>query len=116
MAIDAIHTVEIIEQLENFLDKMRPETEKIRKELDYGYTIENQSVILHEIRPAWNNPEIIRHSPFAKATFIKSSDIWKIYWMRANLKWYPYDPKPAVGSLKKFLEIVQKDEYHCFFG
>ncbi len=116
MAIDVLHTVEIIELLENFVGRLRPETEEIRKKLDFGYNIENQSIFLFEIRPDWKNPEIIRQHPFAKATYIKSSDTWQIFWMRANGKWYPYDPAPTVGSLKKVLEIIKDDKYHSFFG
>ena len=107
---------DIIETLENFVDRLRPDTEEIRKKLDYGYNIENQSIFLSEIRPDWKNPEVIRQHPFAKTTYIKSSDTWKVYWMRANGKWYPYDPAPTVPSLKKFLEIVKNDKHHCFFG
>ena len=116
MAIDVLQTVEIIEQLENFVFRLRPDTEEVRKKLDYGYNIENQSIILFEIRPDWKNSEVIRQSPFVKATFIKSSDTWKIYWRRANGKWYPYDPSPSVRSLKEVLEIVKDDKHHCFFG
>ena len=116
MAIDALQTIDIIELLENFVARLRPDTEEVRKKLDYGYNIENQTVYLFEIRPDWKNSEIIRQLPFAKTTNVKSSDTWKIYWMRGNGKWYPYDPAPTVPSLKKFLEIVKSDEYHCFFG
>ena len=116
MAIDALQTVEMIELLENFVARIRPDTEEIRKKLDYGYSIENQSVFLEEIRPDWLKLELIRHYPFAKATYVKRSRIWKIYWMRGNLKWHTYEPTPTVRSLKKFLEIVERDDYHCFFG
>lgn len=116
MAIDGLETTEMILELENFCEKIRPADESIRKELDFGYTIENQSVFLFEIRPDWKNKEIIRHSPVAKATFIKTRNVWKVYWMRANLKWYPYNPVPTVSKLKKFLDLVAADEYHCFFG
>lgn len=116
MAIDVLQAVEIIEELENFIARIRPVKEEIRKQLDFGYSIENQSIFLFEVRPDWKNPEIIRQHPFAKTTYVKSSETWKIFWKRSNGKWYPYDPVPTVGSLKKFLEIVRKDEHHCFFG
>jgi len=116
MAIDALQTVDMIELLENFIGKMRPVDEEVRKKLDFGYNIEDQSIILFEIRPDWLKPEIIRQHPFAKATYVKKSGTWKIYWLRANLKWYPYSPLPVVNSLKQFLEIVKNDEHHCFFG
>ena len=116
MSIDALQTVDMIELLENFVGRMRPADEEVRKKLDFGYDIEDQSIILFEIRPDWRNPEIIRHHPYAKATYIKKSGTWKIYWLRGNLKWYSYRPQPTVNSLKQFLEIVQQDNHHCFFG
>ena len=116
MAIDALQTLDIIELLENFIGRLRPTDEEVLKKLDFGYNIENQSILLVEVRPDWKNPEIIRQHPFAKTTYVKSSDTWKIYWMRGNGKWFPYDPTPTVKTLNQFLEIVRKDEYHCFFG
>ena len=116
MAIDALQTVEMIQLLENFVDRLRPDDEEVRKKLDFGYKIENQSVYLEEIMPDWQNPELIRHYPFAKVTYIKTSNQWKIFWKRADGKWYSYKPVPYARSLEVFLEVVEKDEFHCFFG
>ncbi|MEJ7913303.1 MAG: DUF3024 domain-containing protein [Chitinophagaceae bacterium] len=115
MAIDILKTVELIETMENYIEKVRP-PESIRKQLDIGYKIENQSIILTEIRPIWNNPSEYAEEGFAKASFIKSKNVWKVYWMRANLKWYSYDPVPTVATLKQFLKIVHEDKHHCFKG
>jgi Protein of unknown function (DUF3024) len=116
MTIDALQTVDLIEQLENFIGRIRPDTDDMRKQIDFGYSIENQSVLLLEIRPDWKNKDLITQYPFAKATFVKRQRVWKIYWLRGNLKWYSYDPRPTVKSLKEFLKIVEADECHCFFG
>jgi Protein of unknown function (DUF3024) len=116
MSLDVFQTVDLIESLENFIEKIRPTKEEIRRKLDYGYSLEGQSVILYAIRPQWKNPEVLSQHPFAKATFIKKSGLWKVYWLRSNLKWYAYDPKPTVRSFKDFLKTVEDDKYHCFFG
>jgi hypothetical protein len=84
--------------------------------LDIGYKIDKQSVILFEVRPGFKNPAINTGSPYAKATYIKRSDQWTIYWMRANLKWELYTICPAVSELKDFIELVEEDKYHCFKG
>ena len=73
-------------------------------------------MFLPEIRPVWNNHQEILRSPYAKATFVQSKSVWKIYWMRGNLKWVPYDPRPEVKTLKAFLKIVEEDAYGCFKG
>jgi hypothetical protein len=106
----------VAKQIEMFIEKFRPAEEEIRKELDYGYSYQKNTVELFEIRPQWNDASKIHHHPFAKARYIKSKEIWKIYWMRGNLKWTAYDPQPEVKGIDQFLEIVEQDEYHCFFG
>jgi hypothetical protein len=98
-----------------FREKYGPKPE-IRPKLDWGCRIEGQSVELYEIRPRWDDPTQIMHSSFAKATFVKSAALWKIYWMRASGKWNSYPPHPEVGSLEKFFQIVREDAKHCFFG
>ena len=115
MSFDVLESSEIIETLENYLDRVRPEPE-IRDQLDIGYTMEGQSIILLEIRPIWNKPGEIQNIPYAKASYIRSQRIWKIYWMRANLKWYGYDPTPSVKKLSTFLRIVDEDKLGCFKG
>lgn len=50
MPISSLQTLEIIEVMENFLSRIRP-SENIRKQLDIGYTIHDQSIIIFEIRP-----------------------------------------------------------------
>jgi hypothetical protein len=102
-------------ELTRWLAKHRP-AEEIRSQTDFGYTINGQDIILEEIRPIYFKPGEIGRYPFAKIKFDKSSELWKIYWMRGNLKWYPYDPKPAVGRLDLALKEVMDDPHHCFFG
>lgn len=98
-----------------FVEKRRPPAH-IRKELDLGFRVKGQSVEIFEIRPMWRNPEQRIEEAVAKATFVKTQKIWKVYYRRADLKWHRYDPDPEVGSLEEFLAIVDRDEYACFFG
>ena len=103
----------ISKTVRTFLDKRRPPA-PVRAKLDYGFHFHNQSVELFEVRPKFRGTGTAEH-PFAKATFVKSLGIWKIYWMRSNLKWYRYEPD-QVSSLDGFLKIVDDDENGCFFG
>ena len=116
MSFTPLETVSIIECLENFVEMLRPKDENIKKKLDYGYKVEGYTVFITEIRPQWDNPEIINEHAFAKATFVKSREHWKIFWMRANLKWYAYDPVPIVKKIDDFVNVVGEDAHHCFFG
>jgi len=115
MGLDALKTTDVIEVMENFIERRRP-PEEIRDKVDLAYRIENQSIFIYEIRPRWDNPNQKMYSDIAKATFVKNKNIWKIFWLRANLKWYPYEPKPTVKTLKQFINIVDEDKYGCFWG
>lgn len=89
---------------------------EIRSKVDWGCRIEGQSVELYEIRPRWDDPTQKTHTPIAKAAFVKSTALWKIYWMRASGKWNSYSTRPEVGTLEKFFQIVHEDADCCFFG
>jgi hypothetical protein len=102
-------------QIEQFVESQRPAKE-IRNKLDLGYEWKKNTLTLFEIRPFWKDANIIRHYPFAKARFIKSRNIWKIYWMRASLKWESYPPEPEVARLDQVLKIIEEDKHHCFKG
>ena len=115
MAFDILKSVEIIDLMENYIASVRP-AEEIKSKLDLSYKIENQSIILFEIRPDWQDPTIIRNSDYAKTTYVKSDKCWKIFWMRASGKWESYPPNARVNKLEDFLNIVDKDEYGCFKG
>jgi hypothetical protein len=115
MALDIMQSVEIIEALENWLENNRPE-EKMRRELDIGYRIENQSVYIFEIRPRWDKPEIIHESPIAKTTYIHTKKRWKIFWMPSDMKWHGYEPHMFVKTIQEFLTIVEEDKVGCFWG
>lgn len=112
MSIATLKNLTVIQQ---FLARKRP-PENIRHELDLGYKIEDQSIVLFEIRPQWNKPEVILEHPFAKTTFVKANNHWKVFWSRASGKWESYSPKPTVKALSEFCKLVEEDQNHCFFG
>jgi hypothetical protein len=115
MAVDNLQVLDIIEVMEAFLERKRPPAH-IRPKLDIGYKIEGQSIIIHEIRPFWNDSSKTIYPEVAKATFVKAKNHWKVFWLRANLKWYAYDPKPTVKTLKDFVTLVEEDKHGCFWG
>lgn len=115
MAINTFQTLNVIEAMENFLSIIRP-PEDIRHQLDIGYKIEQQSIIVFEIRPKWNKPDIILEHSIAKATYVKSKNNWKIFWMRSNLKWDSYTPQPTVKTIEEFTIIVGEDKHYYFWG
>lgn len=115
MNLDISQSIEIIETMENYISKVRPRIE-IRHQIDINYEIEGQSIILNEIRPFWNDPSQITINGYAKATYVKSKNLWKIFWKRANNNWDSYQPNPTVIELKQFLKQVDEDKFGCFKG
>ncbi len=98
-----------------FMKKRRPPA-NIRKELDIGFRITDQSVEIFEIRPEWRNPDNTIEIPVAKSTYVKTDGTWKVFWQRQDMKWHRYPPDPEVASVEEFLALVDRDEHACFFG
>lgn len=101
--------------ISQFIEQRRPPPH-IRDQLDLGFRVQGQSVEIFEIRPVWRDPGKKMESPVAKASYVKTSDTWKVFWQRADLKWHRYDLNPEVETLEEFLAIVEKDECACFWG
>ncbi|TMH65866.1 MAG: DUF3024 domain-containing protein [Betaproteobacteria bacterium] len=115
MAFNDIERKRIERDLANFMERRRPPPH-IRPELDFGYRISGHSIEIFEIRPDWQNPKEKMEHPVAKTTFVRTQNLWRVFWMRRDLKWHGYEPAPEVRSLHAFLEVVGRDEYCCFFG
>lgn len=96
------------------LEKVPPH---LKSKIDHDYEIDGQSVTVFEVRPAWRGePGEKTRRAFAKFRFIKSSELWHIYWMRQSGKWHAYEQAPIACSLDEALDVVDTDTYGCFFG
>ncbi len=101
--------------LEAFIERRRPPLH-LRKEVDMGFRITGQCVELFELRPDWRTRKTMQERPFARATYVRIRNLWRVYWMRRDLKWHRYPPHPEVRTIERFLLIVDRDEHSCFFG
>lgn len=115
MAFNDLDNKRIENAMATFLAKRRPPPH-IRPELDIAYRLIGQSIEIFEIRPQGENPSIIHERPFAKATYVRTQHLWKVFWIRSDLKWYGYEPSSAVKTIEEFLAAVDADPYSCFFG
>ena len=115
MALTPLEVQRCEHALAAFLEPRRPPPH-LRPQVDLGYELANQSVELFEVRPDWRDPTRSSRTPIAKATFVRSRDIWRVYWMRRDLRWHSYQPRPIVDDLADFLATVDADDYGCFFG
>lgn len=115
MALNEPERKRVEKAVSAFIERLRP-APHIRPKLDFGFRVSGQSVELFEIRPQWDRPQVKRELPFAKATFVHTQGVWKVYWKRADLQWHSYEPASRVAAVEDFLAVVQKDEHGCFFG
>ena len=98
-----------------YVESRRPAAH-MRSQLDISFRMTGQSVEIVEVRPQWNDPTKKIEGSIAKATFVKSQKLWKLYWMRADGKWHAYQPFPSSASLEKILETIDQDPHGCFWG
>jgi len=49
--------------------------------------------------------------PVAKATYVRTKNHWKIFWIRADFKWYAYPAQPTVQTLQEFTQLVKEDKH-----
>jgi len=115
LALTEIELKRCEKEIAAFMDRRRPPTH-IRDRFDVGYRIDGHRVEIFEVKPDWKDPLIRREAPVAKATFVRTQGLWKVYWMRRDLKWHGYPPKAEVNTLKEFLGAVDRDEHGCFWG
>lgn len=113
--IDILQTAEVIEACENLLQKRRPR-EELRHQVDLAYKIDNQSVLIFQVRSRWDNPKEFFESPVAKATWVRTKNHWKVFWHRADFKWHGYKQVPMVKTIYDFVELVDQDKFCCFWG
>ena len=115
MAFTPQQTADIEAAMAYFMTKRRP-PEEIRDKLDLSWRIEGQSVVIFSIRPMWRDERQKIEEPAAKATFVRTTNRWKIYWMRADLKWHSYPLLPEAVFFDEFLAEVNEDDACCFWG
>lgn len=115
MALSEFEIKKVEKVVGAFVEKRRPPPH-IRKEVDVAYRVTGQSVEIFEIRPVWRGNGETHEIPVAKATFVKTENVWKLYWQRQDLRWYSYEPKPHVRSIEEFVEEVGADPCACFWG
>lgn len=116
MAFSEFETKRLEKVVGAFIEARRP-APRIRSQLDRAFRVTGQSIEIYEIRPRWRGaPGEIMENSIAKATYVKTQNLWRVFWMRADLKWHAYSPVPRVGGIEEFLALVAEDKHACFFG
>jgi len=98
-----------------FLSRHRPPPE-IRDKVDYRADIKGQEVTISEVRPRYDDETRKAEHPFAKARWVGTRKVWRLFWMRGDLKWHSYESFPESPNIGTLLEEVTRDPHCCFFG
>jgi hypothetical protein len=88
----------------------------LKDKLRLEYSVKGHEVVIVERRPGGDDPKEWIESPVAKLKVIRTANNWRLYWMRADLKWHEY---PGHSSSKRLDELVQEindNPLACFFG
>jgi Protein of unknown function (DUF3024) len=88
----------------------------LREQVREGQRIVGQSIELFLVRPVFQQPGAFSEESIAKLTFVRTRNLWRLFWKRADGKWHSYGPMPEVKTLAEALRIVDEDELCCFLG
>ena len=98
-----------------FIEKRRPPAH-IRDQLDIRANINGSELVIVAVRPAFQDKTRLVEHPVAKAKWVDTRKVWRLFWMRADLKWHAYPPLPEASSISTILDEVDRDANGCFFG
>ena len=115
MPLPEIQIRECLAAAGEFVSKRRPPPE-IRDKVDLRADIHGQTLTILSVRPAYNDPKRKVEHPVARARWVGTRQVWRLFWMRADLKWHSYTPLPESRSIATLLAEVDRDPHCCFFG
>ena len=114
MAFSELELKRIERTVGSFCRKRSPPHLKDKLRLEYSF--KGHEVVIFEWRPKWDDPKEWIDSPVAKLKFIRSADKWRLYWMRADLKWHEYPGHSSSDRLDELVQEIDDDPLACFFG
>ncbi|GDX12099.1 hypothetical protein LBMAG57_38710 [Verrucomicrobiota bacterium] len=116
MAFTALEIAEHTLTLEQHFWAHRRPPLQLRDQVREGQRFSDQAIELFIVRPAFNRPGEHVEESIAKVTYVRSKDVWHLFWKRADGKWHRYPPQPESKSLAAALRIIHEDANACFFG
>jgi hypothetical protein len=116
MSFNDIELAKVKKVVGSYVESKRPPV-AIRPELDIAYRVERQSIFVFEIRPKFRGePGETHEHPVAKVTYVRTTNLWRLFWMRADLKWHGYEPYHYFKTLETFVKVIDEDAHGCFWG
>ena len=95
-----------LKHIENTVGKMceRRSPIHLRDELRTIFEVKGYDVTVYEERPHWKDPQKWTKEPLAKFKFIRKDTVWKLYWMRSDMKWHLYGGMPTGPPVQRRLK------------
>jgi hypothetical protein len=114
MSFSEIELKRIEKLVRGLCERRSPAYLKDKVQLDYA--VKNHEILIYEVRPRWDEPSEWVESSIAKLRYVRASNEWRLYWQRANLKWWLYEPHSSSKNLSSMLDEIDSDPNGCFFG
>ena len=114
MALSELERKRIAQVVGELCRKHSPE--HLRDKLQLEYTVKNHEIVIFERRPKWHSANEWTEMPVAKLKFIRSANKWRLYWMRADMKWHEYPGLSSSHRLDDLVQEIDADPLACFFG
>ncbi len=115
MAFNNIEKTRYAQVVDAYIQSRRPPPH-LRDQLDLSFCIQDQSIVIFELRAVFHQPGLKIESPVAKTTYVRTQNHWKLFWMRQDLKWHGYEPHLFSDTLEQALAVVGADQHACFWG
>ncbi len=114
MAFDELELKRIDRTVGSLCRELKPP--QSAEELRTVYEVQGHTVTMYEDRPPWDGVGEWTHRGLARFRYVRSSGLWSLHWMRADLRWHRYDRAPWTADLAALVAVVAEDEYGAFFG
>jgi hypothetical protein len=85
-------------------------------ELRIVYEVDGNSVSIFEERPPWNGVGEWTRQGIARFRCVRSRRLWRLYWMRQDLKWHLFKSGLATPNLAELAALVEENRYGAFLG
>ena len=115
MALTDWQKVEIKLVADKYLGKRNREIAAHTDKLRVDYRIDGQSVYIFEHRKSLQG-EGFDDFDVAKATFVSTTQKWKLFWMMRDLKWHSYMEHPLHEDIESVFKCVDEDACCAFWG
>ena len=107
-----------LKRIENLVGDLcrRRSPAEFRDELRLEYKIQGHDVVIFEWRQQYGDQTGFYDTPVAKIKFVRTKNEWRLYWMRADLKWHGYEMLPSSRDLAELVNEIDEDPFAAFFG